>query len=168
VFARSVILALALLGSASAVFYTPSETSQLYLWKAFKEEHRKSYSDDAEEAHRFAVFVQNLRLIDERNAAENGSAVHGITKFCDLTVDEFKATHLNYRVEDNNISRTPAIGLPKPVQGARLVQDWTGTYTTPVKDQGYCGSVSFPCFAVFSLTPVDVVSLLEVLGILSD
>jgi len=143
-----VVLALALMaGSASAKFFTPSEVSQKFMWKAFKEEHHKVYDDDADEARRFGIFVENLKLIDARNAAETGSAVHGITKFCDMSVDEFKTSHLNYVRPKDGIPSTPAIGLPKPVQGTQVVQDWSGTLTTPVKDQGYCGS----CWA-FSVT----------------
>lgn len=80
VLARKIILALALVaGSASAGHYSPDEVSQKYLWKAFKAEHKKAYADDAEDARRFIIFVQNLRLIDARNQAETGSAVHGKT-----------------------------------------------------------------------------------------
>lgn len=38
----------------------------------------------AEEATRFGNFVQTLKLIDERNAKEEGSATHGeiVSTFC--------------------------------------------------------------------------------------
>jgi len=53
-----------------------------------------------EERTRFAAFVSNLAAADERNAAERasgvaGAAVHGITKFMDLTPEEFKNGYLN-------------------------------------------------------------------------
>ena len=83
-------------------------------------------------------------MIDARNAEEKGSAQHGITKFADLTQDEFKAHYLNY--VPGNITRTPMIGRPKPLDLETTDSaDWTGTYTTPVKDQGYCGRCVISC-----------------------
>jgi len=58
------------------------------------------YATPEEERTRFAAFVGNLAAADERNAAERasgvaGAAVHGITKFMDLTPEEFKNGYLN-------------------------------------------------------------------------
>lgn len=83
--------------------------------------------------------MENLKLIDARNKKETGTATHGITKFADLTQEEFKLGYLTLGdYKPSNHSKT-LTGLKPLAQGASVSADWTGTYTTPVKDQGYCG-----------------------------
>jgi len=107
-------LALALVGSATATLYSAKPETQKYLFENFKNEHNKNYATKEEEAHRFEVFVSNLKTIDERNELEKGTAVHGITKFADLTKKEFKTSYLNYKPNPNRANRTMATGI-KPL-----------------------------------------------------
>ena len=53
-------------------------------------------------------------MIDARNAEEKGSAQHGITKFADLTQDEFKAHYLNRGRQSDD-----AIWLAEAVQNTK-------------------------------------------------
>jgi len=144
---NQIVLALALLGSASAAVYTSDSASQRYLFESFKAEFGKTYAA-GEEPARFTIFLENLKIIDERNEAESaasGTAVHGINKFTDLSPEEFKKGYLNYIPTEANRTMDETIE-PLP-EGVQALIDWTGVYTTPVKNQGYCGS----CWA-FSAT----------------
>jgi len=138
-----IVLALALVG-ANAKFYSENKETQLYMWNQFKADYNKAYSADEEEA-RFEIFVRNLAIIDERNAKD--TATHGITRFADLSPAEFKAHFTNYEPSKKNLRTNVAKNIEPLVDGAGVKQDWTGILTTPVKDQGYCGS----CWA-FSAT----------------
>mmetsp|Transcript_51216 Transcript_51216/g.116421 ORF Transcript_51216/g.116421 Transcript_51216/m.116421 type:complete len:343 (+) Transcript_51216:111-1139(+) len=146
-----VILALfAGLQLAGASFYTENEAVLKYHWDTFKEEHSRFFDDEKEESRRFEIFKSNLKLIDERNFKEGGRATHGITKFADMAPDEFKEIYLNLDYEKKTLDPSkphPGKGIKPLKPGQEAVADWTGNYTTPIKDQGVCGS----CWA-FSVT----------------
>ena len=102
------------------------------------------YSSTGEEKDKYDSFKKSLQTIDELNAHEravNGSAVFGVNIFSDLSAEQFKANYLGTKLPDDySSSRRLMQVAPAAVHTTATSADWRGVYTTPVKDQGSCGS----------------------------
>jgi hypothetical protein len=95
-----VVVALSIISTAAQ---RPADPTDMHLDPAFPQfmkfmtdfRNGVPYSSAAETLGRFTAFKANLQLIGERNA--KGQETHGITKFADLTREEFKAQYLTLR-----------------------------------------------------------------------
>lgn len=78
---KTTILIAGATAASGSLLYSNSTAAQEFMFKTFVQEYGRNYHSSEEESHRFKVFVENLKVIDERNANEkkaNGDAVHGM------------------------------------------------------------------------------------------
>lgn len=132
-----VTLSVMAISMASAVLYTADPTHQKHMWETYKTEYHKQYVTVEEEETKFKVFLDNLKIADQRTEAERkngGTAIHGINKFSDMSKEEFKRTYLNLKVPENKVKMN-TVTIDRKVDATAGLVDWTGVYTTPVKDQ---------------------------------
>ena len=130
--------------NARIKYSTLSGHHQRKLFTQFQEDYSRVYKGNAEEKARLNKFKDFLVLIDERNAAEAAAGtdgLHGITKFADLSQEEFEATNLgNFKMiqEKNLIDAGAVVGDFVEVEKRTGEEslDWTEMYTTSVNDQG--------------------------------
>ncbi|KAH9292101.1 hypothetical protein KI387_042711, partial [Taxus chinensis] len=102
----------------------------------FVKKFNKKYSGEEEHAQRFSIFKSNLRKVVHHQKLDRG-AVHGITKFSDLTEEEFHRHHLGLRAPSFINSPAPVL----PTDDLPEDFDWRDLgAVTPVKNQGSCGS----------------------------
>ncbi|KAI5656120.1 hypothetical protein M9H77_24913 [Catharanthus roseus] len=108
----------------------------------FKSKFGKTYATQEEHDYRLSVFKANLRRA-KRNQILDPSAVHGVTKFSDLTPSEFRRNYLGLHKQKRRL-RLPTDANKAPILPTSNLPadfDWREHgAVTGVKNQGSCGS----------------------------
>ena len=131
----AVLLSLAALASATA-----SPLSDAF--RTFEAKYNKTYATPEERHHRATIFAESSAAAEAKTSTSSSAAVYGITKFSDLTEDEFAQIYLSgYRRRDNSTAAAAAALSTIGSSAPPVAIDWRSKgAVTAVKDQGHCGS----------------------------
>ncbi|KAA3681418.1 cathepsin F [Paragonimus westermani] len=125
-----------LVGCAFAVSTVPVPDNARELYEQFKRDYGKVYAND-DDQKRFAIFKDNLVRAQKLQLNDRGTARYGVTRFSDLTPEEFAAKYLSRPDNNDRVERVRPTGL----KAAPERIDWREWGAVgPVENQGVCGS----------------------------
>jgi len=117
----------------------------LHKFSEFVKKYNKNYATREEFAKRFEIFVDNYHRIDDLN--RRYGSIHNVTKFSDLTVEEFRKYPCGVdKLSDLNSRRpdfVPTMNTERVLIAPDIPASWDWTTkgkVTPVKNQEQCGS----------------------------
>ncbi|XP_022135756.1 cysteine protease XCP2 [Momordica charantia] len=144
----------------SIVGYSPEDlTSMDKLIERFEEwisKHGKIYETIEEKWHRFEVFKDNLKHVDETNKKVSSYWL-GLNEFADLTHQEFQNMYLGLKVDSSRTRQSPEEFTYKDVVDLPKSVDWRKKGAVAhVKNQGSCGS----CWAFSTVAAVEGINMI--------
>lgn len=134
----------------SIVGYVPEDLKSAHklidLFESWIAKHGKIYEDIEEKLHRFEIFKENLKHIDDTNKQVSNYFL-GLNEFADLSHEEFQTKYLGlktdltkrkeYSTREFSYQHVDVVDLPKSV-------DWRKKgAVTSIKNQGSCGMYNF-------------------------
>lgn len=132
----------------------------LTMYESWIVKHGKSYNALGEKEQRFQIFKENLRYIEEQNAAPGRTFKLGLNRFADLTNQEYRKMYLGTRpraarrlsaTKSDRYALRDGDSLPESV-------DWRQSGAVgAVKDQGSCGS----CWAFSTIAAVEGINQIK-------
>ncbi|KAL3618399.1 hypothetical protein CASFOL_038720 [Castilleja foliolosa] len=131
------------------------------LFESWIEKHGKTYNSVEEKLHRFEIFKDNLKHIDERNKNINDYWL-GLNGLSDLSHEEFKNTRLGLTIDQSMImskyESTDQEFMYKDVKELPESVDWRNNGSvTQVKRQGKCGA----CWAFSAVAAVEGINQIK-------
>lgn len=124
------------------------------LFDRFISDHQRSYTTEEERNERYENFKLFMADVNERNRLQvetGGEPCHGITKFADWSVEDRNGLTNKGKGYKAPTRPAPTLGLPNKAYSAAPLVDWYGTKTTPIRDQGQCGS----CWAFSAVEQIE-------------
>ncbi|KAM5138180.1 cathepsin W [Mantella aurantiaca] len=132
------MLLLCAINAFLVLFPDPSHTStEMVQFTNYIQQFNKIYRSPEEFFYRLSVFSKNMEEVVRLQRDEMGTAEYGVTKFSDLTAEEFRSYGIN-----SNIGKDLS-NLKRVVTSATFPSshDWRNKgVITKVKNQGNCGS----------------------------
>lgn len=140
----TVCCVLAILAGASAMKVAAEDKEAFALFGAWAQKYKKTYNGNEATQHAFANFKASMIRVAERQAGVDPAVLKfGLTKFADLSPEQFEATYLRgLKLTPQSVSGAQIAPAPRVV-AKELPRDldWRDKGAVSyVKDQGQCGS----------------------------
>jgi cathepsin F len=118
-----------------------SELDTLEAFMKFTDQHSKKYSSMEEYIARYNIFKTNYEHVQQMTVNKDTTHSLGVTRFMDMTPQEFRRIFLNLKIDASHFSRHSIPSFLRFFSGSPSSFDWRDKGAVgPVKDQGQCGS----------------------------